>query len=61
MSDTLLQRTAKALYRADEAPKSTDWSHLPRPTQRRYEVMAAASLSVLLSEKVEYPDLSLVQ
>lgn len=58
MTESLLERTAKAVYRADLAPKSTDWSHLEKGEQRRYEVMAAAALSIALSEPV-YPDLSL--
>jgi hypothetical protein len=60
MVDTLLLKTSKAIYRADLAPKQTDWSHLPKADQRRYEVMAAAALSVALSEEVQYPDLSLI-
>lgn len=59
MTDSLLTRTAKAVYRADQAPKQTDWSHLTKNDQRRYEVMAAAALSIALSESVDYPDLSL--
>lgn len=59
--DTLLARVAKAIYRADQAPKITDWSHLPKPEQRRYESMAAAALSVALTESVDYPDLSLAE
>lgn len=59
MADSLLTRTAKAMYRADLAPKTDDWSHLPKQDQRRYEVMAAAALSIALREDVEYPDLSL--
>lgn len=56
--DSLLAKTAKSIYRADLAPKKTDWSHLSRDDQQRYEVMAAAALAVALSEPV-YPDLSL--
>ena len=60
MSDSLLMKTSKAIYRADLAPKTDDWSHLPKTEQRRYEVMAAAALSVALREPA-YPDLSLVE
>lgn len=56
--DSLLLKTAKAIYRGDLAPKQSDWSHLPKDEQRRYEAMAAAALSIALSEPV-YPDLSL--
>ncbi len=56
--DSLLLKTAKACYRADLAPKTDDWSHLPKTEQRRYEVIAAAALSVALREP-PYPDLSL--
>jgi hypothetical protein len=52
MADSLLLRTAKAMFRADEAPKQGDWSSLPKPEQRRYEVMAAAALSIALREPV---------
>jgi hypothetical protein len=52
MADSLLLRCARACYRADEAPKKTDWSHLTRQEQRRYEVIAAAALSIALSEPV---------
>jgi hypothetical protein len=55
--DTLLERTSKAMYRADLAPKYVDWSNLSKEQQRRYEVMAAAALAVALREPV-YPDLS---
>ncbi len=48
MSDTILVKTAKAIYRADEAPKVTNYDSLPKDDQRRYEVMAAAALSVAL-------------
>jgi hypothetical protein len=61
MSDSLLTKTSKAIYRADLAPKKTDWSHIGPSEQRRYEVMAAAALSVALTEDVEYPDLSLAE
>lgn len=56
--DSLLEKTSKAMYRADLAPKTVDWSHLSKEVQRRYEVMAAAALAVALREPV-YPDLSL--
>jgi hypothetical protein len=58
--ETLLEKTAKAIYRADLAPKRVDWSHLSKAEQRRYEVMAAAALAVALREPV-YPDLSLAE
>lgn len=58
MQESLLLRTAKACYRADTAPKKTDWSHLTKDEQRRYEVIAAAALSLALSEPI-YPDLSM--
>jgi hypothetical protein len=58
VSDSLLEKASKAIYRADLAPKRDDWSHLPKAEQRRYEVMAAAALSIALREPV-YPDLSL--
>lgn len=58
--DSLLLKTSKAMYRADLAPKTNDWSHLPKNEQRRYEVMAAAALSIALREPV-YPDLSSVE
>ena len=57
--DSLLEKTSKAIYRADSAPKRDDWSHLPKQEQLRYQVMAAAALSIVLSEPLEYPDLSL--
>jgi len=57
MIDSLLLKTAKSMYRADLAPKTVDWSHLPQVEQRRYEVMAAAALSIALREP-GYPDLS---
>jgi hypothetical protein len=58
VTDSLLTKTSKAMYRADLAPKTEDWSHLPPQEKRRYEVMAAAALSVALREPA-YPDLSL--
>ena len=58
--DSLLEKTSKAMYRADLAPKKDDWSHLPKMEKKRYEVMAAAALSIALSEPV-YPDLSLAE
>lgn len=60
MPDTLLLKTAKSIYRADLAPKRDDWSHLSVQEQSRYEVMAAAALSIALREPV-YPDLSLAE
>jgi hypothetical protein len=48
MAKTILERTAEAIFRADEAPKKVIWSEVSRPEQRRYEVMAAAALSVAL-------------
>lgn len=48
MAKSILERTAEAIFRADEAPKQAVWSMLPKPEQRRYEVMAAAALSVAL-------------
>jgi len=59
MADTLLERTAKAVYRADLAPKTTDWSHLSKQEQLRYETMAAAALSIALNDPLPYPDLSM--
>lgn len=52
MSDSLLLKCAKAIYRADEAPKRGDWSSLPKVEQRRYEVMAAAALSIAYREPI---------
>lgn len=48
MSDPILIRVAKAIYRADEAPKLVDYGSLSPDDKRRYEVMAAAALSVAL-------------
>lgn len=56
--DSLLEKTSKAIYRADTAPKHDDWSHLDKDEQLRYQSMAAAALSIALSAPV-YPDLSL--
>lgn len=57
MADSLLLRTAKACYRADEAPKTGDWSSLPKVEQRRYEKIAAAALAVAFREPVSAEDL----
>ena len=52
MTDSLLLKCAKSIYRADEAPKTGDWSSLPKTEQRRYEVMAAAALAVAYREPI---------
>lgn len=49
MADVILLRVAKAIRRADIAPKiGGDWDSAPKAEQRRYETMAAAALSVTL-------------
>jgi hypothetical protein len=53
MAKSILERTAEAIFRADEAPKKAVWSMIPRPEQRRYEVMAAAALSIALRLNLE--------
>lgn len=58
MADSLLLRTAKACYRADEAPKVGDWSSLPKVEQRRYEKIAAAALAVAFREPITVEELS---
>lgn len=58
MADSLLLRTAKSIYRADEAPKNGDWSHLPKTEQRRYEKMAAAALAVAFREPITAEELA---
>jgi hypothetical protein len=58
MSDSLLLTTAKACFRADEAPKTGDWSSLPKVEQRRYEKIAAAALGVAFREPVSIDELT---
>jgi hypothetical protein len=58
MADSLLLRTAKACYRADEAPKTGDWSSLPKVEQRRYEKIAAAALAVAFREPITADELA---
>lgn len=57
MADSLLLKTAKSIFRADEAPKQGDWSSLPKAEQRRYEKMAAAALAVAFREPVSLEEL----
>lgn len=57
MADSLLLRAAKSAFRADEAPKTGDWSSLPKVEQRRYEKIAAAVLAVAFREPVTAEDL----
>jgi hypothetical protein len=54
MSEPIVVKTAKAIYRADLAPrKVASWDSLSRVQQRRYESMAAAALSVALRITVD--------
>jgi hypothetical protein len=56
MAKSILEKTAEAIFRADEAPRKAVWSMLPKPEQRRYEVMAAAALSIALRLTVDEED-----
>lgn len=58
MADSLLLRAAKACFRADEAPKTGDWSSLPKVEQRRYEKIAAAALAVAFRDPISAEELA---
>ena len=57
MADSLLLRTAKAIYRVDDVAKKVDWGSLSKADQRRYEALSAAALGVALREPVSVLEL----